>query len=118
LYTVRPPQLLYAARNILAVPQWGVATSKTNNPKSDPSVVFGELLRKRRTEQKMSQEALAAKAGYERAFISLIERGKTNPSLRSIFDIYTALDIRPSVFLRRVEKAANFDLPGKTELAR
>ncbi|WP_256366841.1 helix-turn-helix domain-containing protein [Acidobacterium sp. S8] len=88
-----------------------MATSKTNNPKSDPSVVFGELLRKRRTEQKMSQDALAAKAGYERAFISLIERGKTNPSLRSIFDICTALDIRPSVFLRRVEKAANFELP-------
>jgi transcriptional regulator with XRE-family HTH domain len=93
------------------VPQLGVATSRTNNPKTDPSVAFGELLRKRRAEQKMSQDTLAAKAGYERAFISLIERGKTNPSLRSIFDICTALDIRPSVFLRRVEKAANFELP-------
>jgi transcriptional regulator with XRE-family HTH domain len=59
----------------------------------------------------MSQDALAAKAGYERAFISLIELGKTNPSLRSIFDICTALDIRPSAFLRRVEKEANFELP-------
>jgi transcriptional regulator with XRE-family HTH domain len=93
------------------VPQWGVATSRVNNPKSDPSVAFGVLLRKRRAQQKMSQDALAAKAGYERAFISLIELGKTNPSLRSIFDICTALDIRPSVFLRQVEKAANFDLP-------
>lgn len=89
----------------------GVATAKAQNPKTDPSVAFGELLRKRRMRQKMSQDALAAKAGYERAFISLIERGKTNPSLRSIFDICTALDIRPSVFLRQVEKAANFDLP-------
>jgi transcriptional regulator with XRE-family HTH domain len=88
-----------------------VATSRATNPKSDPSVAFGELLRKRRTEQKMSQDALAAKSGYERAFISLIERGKTNPSLRSIFDICTALDIKPSVFIRRVEKAANFELP-------
>jgi len=61
----------------------------------------------------MSQDLLAAKAGYERAFISLIERGKTNPSLRSIFDICTALDIRPSVFLRQVEKEANFELPVK-----
>lgn len=72
---------------------------------------LASLLRKRRASQKMSQDALAAKSGYERAFISLIERGKTNPSLRSIFDICTALDIRPSVFLRQVEKAANFDLP-------
>src|ERR1700678_1175039 len=106
-----PPKVLYAARHILAMPQWGVAASRTPNSRTDPSVAFGELLRKRRAQQEMSQDALAAKAGYERAFISLIERGKTNPSLRSIFDICTALDIRPSVFLRRVEKAANFNLP-------
>jgi transcriptional regulator with XRE-family HTH domain len=93
------------------MPQLGVATSKANNSKTDPSVAFGVLLRKRRGQQKMSQEALAAKSGYERAFISLIELGKTNPSLRSIFDICTALDIRPSVFLRQVEKEANFELP-------
>jgi transcriptional regulator with XRE-family HTH domain len=91
-----------------------VATSKANNPKSDPSVAFGVLLRKRRIQQEMSQDLLAAKAGYERAFISLIERGKTNPSLRSIFDICTALDIRPCVFIRQVEKEANFELPGKS----
>lgn len=59
----------------------------------------------------MSQEALAAKAGYERAFISLIELGKTNPSLRSIFDICGSLNVKPSVFLREVEKIANFELP-------
>jgi len=105
------PQVLYAARHILAVPQWGVATSRANNSKTDPSVAFGVLLRKRRLQQKMSQDALAAKAGYERAFISLIELGKTNPSLRSIFDICTSLDIKPSAFLRQVEKEANFELP-------
>jgi DNA-binding XRE family transcriptional regulator len=48
----------------------------------------------------MSQDALAAKAGYERAFICLVELGKTNPSLSSVFDICTALGIRLSVFLR------------------
>ena len=60
----------------------------------------------------MSQEALAAKAGYERAFISLIELGKTNPSLRSIFDICGSLSVKPSAFLREVEKLAGFELPG------
>ena len=93
------------------MPQLGVAALRTTNSRTDPSVAFGELLRTRRTRLKMSQDALAAKSGYERAFISLIERGKTNPSLRSIFDICTALDIRPSVFLRQVEKLANFELP-------
>ncbi len=74
-------------------------------------MAFGQLLRKHRLQQKMSQEALAARSGYERAFISLIELGKTNPSLRSIFDICTALNIRPSAFLRQVEKVSNFELP-------
>lgn len=56
----------------------------------------------------MSQEAVAAKAGYERAFISLVELGKTNPSLRSIFDICGALELKPSNVLRQVEKLSNF----------
>jgi len=74
-------------------------------------VAFGRLLRKYRLREKMSQEALAAKSGYERAFISLIELGKTNPSLRSIFDICGSLRMKPSVFLRKVEKLAGFELP-------
>jgi len=63
----------------------------------------------------MSQEALAAKSGYERAFISLIELGKTNPSLRSIFDICSSLDVKPSVFIRQVEQLAGFELPSGTK---
>ncbi len=59
----------------------------------------------------MSQEALAARAGYERAFISLLELGKSNPSLRSIFDICSALGVRPAKFLRQVERLSNFELP-------
>ena len=58
----------------------------------------------------MSQEALAAKSGYERAFISLIELGKTNPSLRSIFDICLSLEMKPSVFIRQVERLAGIEL--------
>jgi transcriptional regulator with XRE-family HTH domain len=57
----------------------------------------------------MSQEALAAKSGYERAFISLIELGKTNPSLRSIFDICASLEMKPSAFL--LEKSAECQSP-------
>lgn len=59
----------------------------------------------------MSQEALAAKSGYERAFISLIELGKTNPSLRSIFDICGSLQVKPSAFLRQVEHLSEFEFP-------
>ena len=88
-----------------------MAASGINQPRLDPSAAFGQLLRKHRLRQKMSQEALAAKSGYERAFISLIELGKTNPSLRSIFDICVSLDMKPSAFLRQVEKLSGFELP-------
>jgi transcriptional regulator with XRE-family HTH domain len=90
-----------------------VASSGNHNTKLDPSAAFGQLLRKHRLRQKMSQEALAAKSGYERAFISLIELGKTNPSLRSIFDICASLRMKPSVFLRQVEQLSGFELPAE-----
>ena len=93
------------------MPQLCVATSGSAKTKLDPSAAFGQLLRKHRLRQKMSQEALAAKSGYERAFISLIELGKTNPSLRSIFDICVSLQIKPSAFLRQVERLSGFELP-------
>ena len=93
------------------MPQWDVATSGTEKKKLDPSAAFGQLLRKHRLRQKMSQEALAAKSGYERAFISLVELGKTNPSLRSIFDICGSIQMKPSAFLRQVERLSSFELP-------
>jgi len=92
-----------------------VAFSDNNGRNLDPSVAFGQLLRKHRLRLKMSQEALAAKSGYERAFISLIELGKTNPSLRSIFDICGSLRMKPSVFLRQVENLSGFQLPSEAE---
>jgi transcriptional regulator with XRE-family HTH domain len=93
------------------MPQLGVASSDTQIAKLDPAAAFGQLLRKHRLRRKMSQEALAARSGYERAFISLIELGKTNPSLRSIFDICGSLEMKPSVFIRQVEQLSGFELP-------
>jgi len=92
-----------------------VASFGKQRPKLDPSAAFGELLRKHRLGRKMSQEALAARSGYERAFISLIELGKTNPSLRSIFDICGSLGVKPSAFIRQVEQTSGFELPSGVE---
>ena len=84
------------------MPQWDVASSPKNSTNLDPSAAFGQLLRKHRLRLKMSQEALAAKSGYERALISLIELGKTNPSLRSIFhiEVYSTSALRCESSLR------------------
>ena len=97
------------------MPHWDVASSDHPKSAADPSGAFGALLRKRRLERKMSQEALAARAGYERAFISLIDLGKTNPLLRSIFNVCGALEIRPSVFNRQVERDSKFCLPRSSD---
>jgi len=85
--------------------------------KLDPTSAFGQLLRRYRRNLHWSQEDLAARAGYERAFISLLELGKTNPSLRSIFDICSALGVRPAHFLRQVERLTKFELPRDPRLA-
>jgi transcriptional regulator with XRE-family HTH domain len=53
---------------------------------------FGQRIRKLRAEQKLSQEALAAKADIDRAFLSGIERGVENPTLFTIQAIADALE--------------------------
>jgi len=65
----------------------------------DPLIPFGKNLRKIRTELKISQEKLAEKAELDRTFISILEAGKKNPSLRSIFKLARALDVDPKCLL-------------------
>ncbi len=45
---------------------------------------FGSRVRNRRLAMGLSQEAFAAKCGLDRTYISGIERGKRNVSLRNI----------------------------------
>jgi transcriptional regulator with XRE-family HTH domain len=52
---------------------------------------FGQNIRKQRSEQGLSQEALADKADLDSTYISGIERGVRNPSLLSIVRIAKAL---------------------------
>jgi transcriptional regulator with XRE-family HTH domain len=53
---------------------------------------FGQRVRSLRVQRQLSQEALAAKADIDRAFLSGIERGVQNPSLFTIQAIADALD--------------------------
>lgn len=45
---------------------------------------FGKRIRERRQALGLSQEELADKAGFDRTYISMIERGKRNLSLLNI----------------------------------
>ncbi|MBV6325560.1 helix-turn-helix transcriptional regulator [Duganella sp. HSC-15S17] len=62
------------------------------------------MLRALRKEAGLSQEQLGLEAGVERNYVSLIERGINQPSIRVIFKLCAALDVRASSVIEAVEK--------------
>lgn len=70
----------------------------------DPAVVFGRILRSVRKEARLTQEQLALEAGVERNYVSLIERGINQPTVRVLFKLAQALGTAPSVLLEKVEQ--------------
>jgi len=70
-------------------------------------VAFGQILREIRQDRKISQEKLGFESGYHRTYIGLLERGKKNPSLTTIFNITNSLNIKASDLIERIEKRMN-----------
>ena len=64
---------------------------------------FGHILSEIRRERGLSQEELGFKSNYHRTYISLLERGQRSPSLRTIFRLAAALEVRPSDMIQRIE---------------
>jgi transcriptional regulator with XRE-family HTH domain len=54
---------------------------------------FGDKVRAERGKLGLSQEQLAFKTGLDRTYISGIERGRRNPSLKNLGKIANALDL-------------------------
>ena len=51
----------------------------------------------------MSQEELAFECGFDRTYISLLERGIRSPTVRSLVQLAGVLKVGPSEFLLRME---------------
>jgi CheY-like chemotaxis protein len=64
---------------------------------------FGKAVRRLRKERNMSQETLALTSKLDRTFISLIECGKKNPTLITIFQLSSGLNVPTEMILRDVE---------------
>lgn len=60
-----------------------------------PEVAFGKVLRSLRLEREMTQEALGFEADLQRHYISLLERGSSSPTLKSVFRLSAALGVSP-----------------------
>lgn len=68
----------------------------------EPEVAFGKVLRSLRLESKMTQEVLAFEADLQRHYISLLERGASSPTLKSLFKLASALNISPDHLVAQV----------------
>src|ERR1700761_2900096 len=62
----------------------------------DIFTLLGSNLFAARRAKGLSQEAVAARMGVDRAHVSLIERGKQNPTLSTIQQLCIALDMKPA----------------------
>ena len=70
----------------------------------NPEEAFAKALLRARKHRKMSQELLGFESGYHRTYISLLERGKMNPSLRTMLSLAAALNIPAAQLVRDVEQ--------------
>jgi len=59
------------------------------------ALAFGQVLRRLRTEQGLTQEELAFRGGLDRTFPSLLERGLRTPTLTVICILAQALQMTP-----------------------
>ncbi len=69
----------------------------------EPHKSFGIILRKLRKEKGLSQFNLALDCDLDRTYISLLERGKRQPTLKTIMKIAEILNVLPSDLLREIE---------------
>jgi len=64
---------------------------------------FGEAIRELRKANQISQEKLAEISNLDRSFISLLECGRKQPSLITIFQLAKAFNLSASKILSLVE---------------
>jgi len=69
--------------------------------------MLGEEIRTVRQKLGLSQEALAAKSGLHRTYISLLERNKKSPTLETLFHICQALGVSAASLIKKVEAKRN-----------
>jgi transcriptional regulator with XRE-family HTH domain len=64
--------------------------------------LLGENVRRLRKAKGLSQEELALEAGMKRSYVSDLERGTRNPSVRAVGRLATALGVEPGELLQAI----------------
>jgi len=70
--------------------------------KSQTLINFGDILRQKRTERKLSQDELAELVGVHRTYIGMLERAEKNVTLLNIEKIAKAFNCTISELLKGI----------------
>lgn len=70
------------------------------SPPMDLVVIFGRNVRRAREARGFTQEDLEGMTGLRRSYISDLERGVRNPTIRALARIAEALQVTPAELLR------------------
>ena len=73
--------------------------------REDQKSAVGRILRVKRESLGISQEALAERAGVDRSYVSILERGLKSPTLETLEKICVALGTLPERVLEEARKA-------------
>ena len=76
---------------------------------TDMLSALGRKVRAKRKEIGLSQEAFAHKCGFDRTYISMIERGKRNISFSNLATIATGLGVSISHLTKGIEHDISAD---------
>jgi transcriptional regulator with XRE-family HTH domain len=68
-------------------------------------LAFGKVLKKLRNERGISQEKFAELCNLDRTFISLLERGRRQPTITTLFLIAKALHVPAQEMVAAVESS-------------
>jgi len=71
------------------------------------NLACAEVLREFRKESGLSQERLALDAELDRTYISLLERGLRQPSIKTLFAIAAILKVPPHTIVQSIENKMN-----------
>lgn len=64
---------------------------------------FGEALRQVRDSRDISQETLALEIGLDRTYVSMLERGKHQPTLAAVILLANALGTDPALLVKKTK---------------
>jgi transcriptional regulator with XRE-family HTH domain len=71
---------------------------------------FGIIIKELRINKQLSQEKLADLCELDRTYISMIERGLRQPTLKTIFTLANTLKIKPSLLIAILEEKINYEV--------